>query len=53
MNPDDFTKFRARAQQADIIDEGTTPHSPNFSKDVDGAPRIQGTAIDIGPFEFN
>jgi hypothetical protein len=53
INPDDFTKFRARAQQADVIDEGSTPNSPNFSKDVDGAPRVRGTAIDIGPFEFN
>ncbi|MGP3970342.1 discoidin domain-containing protein [Streptomyces sp. 6N223] len=53
INPDDFTRFRALAQQADVVDEGSTPHSPDFTQDVDGAPRVQGAAIDIGPFEFN
>lgn len=52
INPDDFTAFRERAQQGDIVDQGSTPNSPNFVRDVDGAPRVQGEAIDIGPFEF-
>ncbi|MFC0105908.1 right-handed parallel beta-helix repeat-containing protein [Kibdelosporangium aridum] len=52
INPADFTEFRARAQKVDVIDNGSTPHSPNFTKDVDGAARVQGAAIDIGPFEF-
>ncbi|HEY6739621.1 MAG TPA: hypothetical protein VI076_12310 [Actinopolymorphaceae bacterium] len=41
--PDDFTRFRERAQRADVIDEGSAPHSPDFVADVDGAPRVQGT----------
>jgi hypothetical protein len=52
INPDDFTAFRARAQRVEVVDEGSPPHSPSFTHDVDGAPRIQGAAIDIGPFEF-
>ncbi len=52
INPDDFTRFRALAQEVDIVDEGSTPHSPDFTHDVDGATRVQGAAIDIGPFEF-
>jgi Protein of unknown function (DUF4038)/Chondroitinase B/Putative collagen-binding domain of a collagenase/Right handed beta helix region len=52
INPADFTEFRARAQQVDVIDQGSPPHSPNFTTDVDGASRVRGAAIDIGPFEF-
>jgi parallel beta-helix repeat protein len=52
INPDDFTRFRALAEEADVVDEGSTPHSPDFTQDVDGARRVQGEAIDIGPFEF-
>ncbi|WP_107485298.1 discoidin domain-containing protein [Streptomyces sp. MP131-18] len=52
INPDDFTRFRDLAQQADIVDEGSTPHSEDFTQDVDGATRVRGAAIDIGPFEF-
>ncbi|GAB2587310.1 hypothetical protein GCM10027168_20130 [Streptomyces capparidis] len=50
--PDDFTRFRALARQLDVVDEGSTPHSPDFTRDVDGAARVRGAAIDIGPFEF-
>ncbi len=52
INPADFTRFRDLAQQVDVVDEGSTPHSPGFTHDVDGATRVRGTAIDIGPFEF-
>ncbi len=52
INPDDFTRFRDLARQADIVDEGSTPHSEDFTRDVDGAVRVRGAAIDIGPFEF-
>jgi hypothetical protein len=52
INPDDFTRFRDIARSADVLDQGATPNSPDFTEDVDGAPRVQGAAIDIGPFEF-
>lgn len=53
INPDDFTVFRDRSQLAgDIIDEGSQPDSSDFHEDVDGAARVRGEAIDIGPFEF-
>ncbi|WP_183091351.1 discoidin domain-containing protein [Streptomyces radicis] len=52
INPDDFTRFRAVAQGADVVDEGSAPHSPGFVQDVDGASRVRGAAIDIGPFEL-
>lgn len=50
--PEDFTRFRALARQVDVVDEGSTPHSPDFTRDVDGAARVRGAAIDIGPYEF-
>ncbi|WP_040406270.1 right-handed parallel beta-helix repeat-containing protein [Amycolatopsis nigrescens] len=52
INPDDFTRFRERAHAGEVLDHGATPNSPNFTEDVDGAARVQGAAIDIGPFEF-
>ena len=52
FNPNDFTRFRSLAQQGDIIDKGAPPSSPDFTQDVNGNARIQGSAIDIGPFEF-
>ncbi|MGH8795239.1 MAG: hypothetical protein ACRDXX_21685 [Stackebrandtia sp.] len=53
INPNDFIVFRDRAQQGDeVVDEGSEPNSPDFVEDVDGAGRVQGAAIDIGPFEF-
>ncbi|WP_241562477.1 discoidin domain-containing protein [Streptomyces hoynatensis] len=52
INPGDFTRFRDLAGQLDVVDEGSTPHSPGFERDVDGAARVRGDAIDIGPFEF-
>lgn len=48
----DFTFYRQLAQSLQTADQGSVPQSASFSLDIDGGPRVKGTAIDIGPFEL-
>jgi parallel beta-helix repeat protein len=55
VKPTDFTSFyrdsvgRARPT---VVGAGSTPNSTGLATDVDGAARVQGGRIDVGPFEY-
>ena len=36
-----------------VVDKGASPNSGGPTTDVDGAPRVQVTPIDVGPFEIH
>lgn len=49
-NPSDFTSYRAYASGRTIVDRGG--NIPHATTDIDANPRVQGAAIDLGPFEI-
>jgi parallel beta-helix repeat protein len=55
VRPTDFTAFYrdsvGRAKPT-VVGAGSTPNSTGLATDVDGATRIQGGRIDVGPFEY-
>jgi hypothetical protein len=54
VKPTDFNKFyRDSVNKASptVNDAGAPPNSTGMTTDVDSAPRVQGPAIDVGPFE--
>ena len=52
----DFNKFdRDSVGKAGptVVDQGSPPNSGGPTTDVDGAPRVRSTRIDVGPFEIH
>lgn len=52
IDPDDFTALRTRAQSGTIVDQGATMLTTGLTADADGDARVQGAAIDVGPYEI-
>jgi hypothetical protein len=55
VRPTDFNRFYrdsvGRAAPT-VVDAGAAPNSTGLTTDVDGAPRVKGARIDVGPFEI-
>ncbi len=47
----DFTSYRDLAAEQQIVDQGSEQLTTGHTTDLAGAPRTQGAAIDMGPFE--
>ena len=55
VRPSDFATFyRDSVGKAapTVVDAGAPPNSTGLTTDVDGAARVQGARIDVGPFEL-
>jgi parallel beta-helix repeat protein len=48
----DSVQHAGTVDEAPVINAGAPTTSTGLTTDVDGAPRVQGGKIDIGPFEF-